>query len=116
MDRQERLARRMFETAMADFGRPNDKWEGTTDRERDLYRKFAGVALKVSGETAWMKFDIVFKDRITGEIRVQENASVEVVTAERGELLAEFPDGPHRMIPIANILQMATPSESGETQ
>lgn len=106
----------MFIEAMDDFGRPNDKWEDTTDRERNLYRKFAAVALRASGATAWMKFDIVFRDRITGETRVQEDASVEVVTAERGELLAEFPDGPHRMIPISNILQMASPSESGETE
>jgi hypothetical protein len=57
-------------------------------------------------ETVWMHLErIIWRDRVTGEVRTEGDKVIEVVSMGGGDVLVQdVPSGTHRMIPRDNIV------------
>ena len=56
-------------------------------------------------ETAWVRLErVIFRDRITGEVRVETDKVIEVVVHSGDILVQDVPSGTHRMIPVPNLI------------
>jgi hypothetical protein len=56
-------------------------------------------------KTAWMRLErIIWRDRVTGEVRTESDKLIEVVTMSGDVLVQDDPGGTHRMIPPKNII------------
>jgi len=59
-------------------------------------------------DTTWIKVDLRFRDRNTGEVRYAPNQLVEVVVPAPNQVLFQDENGCHRMVALEHIEAVRT--------
>ncbi len=87
---------------------PEDEWVD------DLVSESISHGMKLSRETAWIRIDLMFRDRNTGEVRQAPNMLIEVVKHGNEVLFQDSENGTHRMVALEHIENTRVKPEHGE--